>query len=140
MPDRPRLRRGARSDQHPRPPRRRPLDSVDAIRMYSYITHPMWTSPGIVVTRFDASTGTSIVWEDGRPVEHPSFTGEEHFDFPEPYGEQEVHLVPHPEPVTLPRYDRRPRRRVQGRLPGRRDGPIRVLLELGFDGDEPFEA
>ena len=36
------------------------LDTVDAIRMYSYITHPLWTSPGIVVTRFDASTGTSV--------------------------------------------------------------------------------
>ena len=72
--------------------------------MYSYITHPMWTSPGIVVTRFDASTGTSIV-VGGRPASssiHRS-PATEHFDFPEPYGEQEVHLVPHPEPVTLPR-------------------------------------
>ena len=114
------------------------LDTVDSIRMYSYITHPMWTSPGIVVTRFDASSGTSIAWEGGRRVEYPSFTGEEHFDFPEPYGEQEVHLVPHPEPVTHPADDRRPGRRVQGRLPGRRDSRIRVLLELGFDSDEPF--
>src|SRR6188472_1540593 len=79
------------------------LDEVDAIRMYSYITHPMWTSPGIVVTRFDASTGTSVVLEDGAIVERPSFTGEESFHFPEPYGRQKVHLVPHPEPVTLPR-------------------------------------
>ncbi len=47
------------------------LDRVDAIRMYSYITHPMWTSPGIVVTRFDASTGTSLVLEDGALVERP---------------------------------------------------------------------
>lgn len=43
------------------------------------------------------------MWEGGRPVEYPSFTGEEHFAFAEPYGEQEVHLVPHPEPVTVPR-------------------------------------
>ena len=42
------------------------LDAVDAIRMYSYITHPMWTSPGIVVTRFDASAGPRSCWEDGR--------------------------------------------------------------------------
>ncbi len=109
------------------------LDTVDAIRMYSYITHPMWTSPGIVVTRFDASTGTSIVWEDGRPVEHPSFSGEERFAFPEPYGEQEVHLVPHPEPVTLPRtIDVRDVVFKVG-YPADETARIRVLLELGFD-------
>jgi len=114
------------------------LDSVDSIAMYSYITHPMWTSPGIVVTRFDASTGTSIVWKDGRAVEHPSFSGEERFVFPEPYGEQEVHLVPHPEPLTLPRtIDVRDVLFKVG-YPADETTRIRVLLELGFDRDEPF--
>ena len=114
------------------------LDSVDRIAMYSYITHPMWTSPGIVVTRFDASTGTSIVWEGGRAVEHPSFSGEEHFTFPEPYGQQEVHLVPHPEPLTLPRtIDVRDVVFKVG-YPADETARIRVLLELGFDRDEPF--
>ena len=103
LPDRARLWRRARPDQHPRPARRDALDAVDAVRIYSYITHPMWTSPGIVVTRFDASTGTSLVLEDGRLVEQPSFSGDETIVFPEPYGDQTVHLVPHPEPVTLPR-------------------------------------
>lgn len=115
------------------------LDSVDAIRMYSYITHPMWTSPGIVVTRFDASTGTSIVWEDGRAVEHPSFSGEERFTFPQPYGEQEVHLVPHPEPLTLPRHiDVRDVVFKVG-YPTDETARIRVLLELGFHRDDPFD-
>ena len=114
------------------------LDSVDAIRMYSYITHPMWTSPGIVVTRFDASTGTSIVWEDGRAVEHPSFSGEERFTFPEPYGEQEVHLVPHPEPLTLPRTIDVRNVLFKVGYPADETARIRVLLELGFDRDEPF--
>jgi lysine 6-dehydrogenase len=115
------------------------LDAVDAIRMYSYITHPMWTSPGIVVTRFDASTGTSIVWEGGRAVEYPSFSGEERFAFPEPYGEQEVHLVPHPEPLTLPRtIDVRDVVFKVG-YPADETERIRILLELGFDSDEPYE-
>jgi saccharopine dehydrogenase-like NADP-dependent oxidoreductase len=114
------------------------LDSVDSIAMYSYITHPMWTSPGIVVTRFDASSGTSIVWEGGRAVEYPSFTGEERFTFPEPYGEQEVHLVPHPETVTLPRtIDVRDVVFKVG-YPADEIARIRVLLELGFDRDEQF--
>jgi lysine 6-dehydrogenase len=114
------------------------LDSVDAIRMYSYITHPMWTSPGIVVTRFDASSGTSIAWEDRQAVEYPSFSGEERFAFPEPYGEQEVHFVPHPEPLTLPRtIDVRDVVFKVG-YPADETARIRALLELGFDRDEPF--
>jgi saccharopine dehydrogenase-like NADP-dependent oxidoreductase len=115
------------------------LDRVDAIRLYSYITHPLWTSPGIVVTRFDASTGTSLAFEDGRLVEHRSFSGQERVAFPEPYGEQEVHFVPHPEPVTLPRYLQVPNVVFKVGYPADEERRIRVLLELGFDRVEPFE-
>ena len=97
------------------------LDRVDAVRCYSYITHPMWTSAGIVVTRFDASTGVSVVQQGGSLVERPSFGDDEEIDFPAPYGRQEVHLVPHPEPVTLPRVLDVQERRLQGRLSARRD-------------------
>ena len=115
------------------------LDAVDAVRIYSYITHPLWTSPGIVVTRFDASTGLSAVREHGMLVERPSFSGEEQVVFPEPYGEQAVHLVPHPEPVTLPRYvDVRDVVFKVG-YPADESRRIKVLLELGFDRDAPFE-
>ena len=116
------------------------LERVDAIRMYSYITHPMWTSPGIVVTRFDASTGTSLVLEDGVLVERASFSGEERFAFPEPYGEQEVHLVPHPEPVTLPRSIDVANVVFKVGYPADETRRIRVLLELGFDRETPFEV
>ena len=108
------------------------LDPVDAIRLYSYITHPMWTSPGIVVTRFDASTGTSLVFERGAWWSTRRSAEAEEIVFPEPYGEQEVHLVPHPEPVTLPRSIDVRERRLQGRLSGGRDatdqGPPRARL------------
>jgi saccharopine dehydrogenase-like NADP-dependent oxidoreductase len=114
------------------------LDTVDSIAMYSYITHPMWTSPGIVVTRFDASTGTSIAWEDGRAVEHQSFSGKEQFTFPEPYGEQEVHLVPHPEPLTVPRTIDVREVVFKVGYPADETARIRALLELGFDREEPF--
>ena len=97
------------------------LDTVESVRIYSYITHPLWTSPGIVVTRFDASSGTSLVYEGGRLAERASFGDPQRIVFPEPYGEQEVHLVPHPEPVTLPRSIDVQNVVVQGRLPGRRD-------------------
>ena len=114
------------------------LDAVRAIRLYSYITHPLWTSPGIVVTRFDASTGTSVVWERGALVERPSFGDAERFGFPEPYGEQEVHLVPHPEPVTLPRYVDVDDVVFKVGYPADETERIKVLLELGFDDDAPF--
>jgi saccharopine dehydrogenase-like NADP-dependent oxidoreductase len=116
------------------------LDRVDAIRMYSYITHPLWTSPGIVVTRFDASTGTSLVYQDGTLVERPSLGDEEVIRFPEPYGDQTVHLVPHPEPVTIPRYiDVQEVVFKVGYTDDEMDR-IGVLLELGFNVDEPVHV
>jgi saccharopine dehydrogenase-like NADP-dependent oxidoreductase len=115
------------------------LDAVDAVRIYSYITHPMWTSPGIVATRFDASTGTSLVLEDGRLTERPSFSGDETIVFPEPYGAQTVHLVPHPEPVTLPRYVDVRNVVFKVGYPADETRRIETLLELGFDRDAPFE-
>jgi saccharopine dehydrogenase-like NADP-dependent oxidoreductase len=115
------------------------LDAVDAVRIYSYITHPLWTSPGIVVTRFDASTGTSVTCESGTFVEHQPFSDEERIDFPEPYGEQEVHVVPHPEPVTLPRYIDVGNVVFKVGYPADETRRIKVLLELGFDRETPFE-
>jgi lysine 6-dehydrogenase len=115
------------------------LDTVESIRLYSYITHPMWTSPGIVITRFDASVGTSVVFEDGVLVEHPSFSGDELIDFPEPYGEQHLHLVPHPEPMTLPRYLDVANVIFKVGYPADETKRIEVLLELAFDGEAPFE-
>jgi saccharopine dehydrogenase-like NADP-dependent oxidoreductase len=115
------------------------LDVVRSVRLYSYITHPLWTSPGIVVTRFDASTGISLVYEQGRLVERPSFGDEERVAFPEPYGEQAVHLVPHPEPLTLPRYIDVEDVVFKVGYTAAETRRIAVLLELGFDADEPFE-
>ena len=116
------------------------LDRVDSVRIFSYITHPLWTSPGIVVTRFDASTGTSLVFEDGALVERPSFGEAETIAFPPPYGEQEVHLVPHPEPVTLPRVIDVRNVVFKVGYPADETRRIEVLLELGFDRGEPFEV
>jgi saccharopine dehydrogenase-like NADP-dependent oxidoreductase len=43
------------------------------------------------------------VCRDGRLEERPSFGDVEVVGFPPPYGPQRVHLVPHPEPLTLSR-------------------------------------
>ncbi len=114
------------------------LDAVDAVQIYSYITHPLTTSPGIVYTRFDASTGVSLVLEGGRLVERPSFGEEELVTFPPPYGNRLVHLVPHPEPLTLPRSIDVRNVVFKVGYPDDDTRRLRSLLELGFDDAEPF--
>ena len=116
------------------------MDAVHSIRFASYITHPLTTSPGIVYTRFDASTGASLVLRGGEIKEVPSFSEEETVSFPAPYGEQRVHLVPHPEPLTLPRY-LRGTRDIDFKVgyPEADTRRLRSLLELGFDASEPFD-
>ena len=109
------------------------------LRISSFITHPMTTSPGIVYTRFDASVGTSLVLEDGRPVERPSFGDEEEVTFPEPYGPQLVHLVPHPEALTLPRSIEVANVWFKVGYPADETARIRALLELGFGDETPFD-
>jgi saccharopine dehydrogenase-like NADP-dependent oxidoreductase len=51
-----------------------------------------------------------------------------------------VHLVPHPEPVTLPRVLDVQDVVFKVGYPADETQRIRVLLELGFDRDEPFEV
>jgi saccharopine dehydrogenase-like NADP-dependent oxidoreductase len=114
------------------------LDTLVGVSFFSYITHPVTTSPGIVYTRFDASTGISLVCRDGRLEEHPSFSEEEEVEFPPPYGRQRVHLVPHPEPLTLPRTLGVRDVVFKVGYPPEDTGRLRALMDLGFDEAEPF--
>src|SRR5207245_6021150 len=93
---------------------------------------------GIVVTRLDASVGTSLALEHGELVEHPSLSGHELVEFAQPYGRRGVHFVPHPEPVTLPRAVDVANVVFKVGYPPGEIRRIEVLLELGFDRDEPF--
>ena len=47
--------------------------------------------------------GSAGVWEDGAAGEVPAFEEGHRFRFASPIGEREVHHVPHPETLTLPR-------------------------------------
>ncbi len=114
------------------------LEEVHAVRCSSYITHPMTTSPGIVFTRLDASVGTSLVLVGGRYEERASFGEEEVVTFPEPYGPQTVHLVPHPEALTLPRTMQIQDVSFKVGYPPDETARIRALLEVGLDSAEPF--
>jgi saccharopine dehydrogenase-like NADP-dependent oxidoreductase len=114
------------------------LDQVESIRIHSYITHPITTSSGIVYTRFDASRGVSLVYRDGRLEEHPSFGEEEAVEFPPPYGTQLVHLVPHPEPLTLPKYLDVRNVVFKVGYPEEDTRLLRAMLELGLDSADRF--
>ena len=80
------------------------------------------------------------VYQGGRLVERASFGDPQRIVFPDPYGEQEVHLVPHPEPVTLPRSIDVQNVVFKVGYPAEETRRIRVLMELGFDSDEPFDV
>ena len=114
------------------------LETVDEVRINSYTTHPMFTSPGIVYTKLDATTGTSVMCINGQLVERPSFGHEELVEFAEPYGWQRVHLAPHPEPVTIPRYIDVDTVVYKVGYPPEEEERLKVLLELGFDSSVPI--
>jgi len=114
------------------------LEHVERIGIYSYITHPLTTSPGIVYTRFDASMGLCPVCIEGKLVRRPAFADSEVIEFPPPYGRQEVHLVPHPEPLTLWRSFRVPNVVFKVGYPADETQRLRALIELGLASAEPF--
>jgi saccharopine dehydrogenase-like NADP-dependent oxidoreductase len=63
------------------------------------------------------SSGIAPVYRDGRWTEVPAMSEEEIVTFPWPPGRASVHIVAHPEPLTLPRH-----------LPGVRE----VVTKLGY--------
>src|SRR5205823_6071894 len=68
------------------------------------------------------------------------FSGVEEVDFAAPYGVQEVHLAPHPEPVTFPRTFPSLRNCFfKVGYPADDTARLRALVELGFHRSEPFE-
>ncbi|HKQ96355.1 MAG TPA: saccharopine dehydrogenase NADP-binding domain-containing protein [Candidatus Polarisedimenticolia bacterium] len=81
------------------------LDEVDriAIKDFALTTGdeyvPLWI---LSVYAIDCAT-EPYVWDDGRPVRVPIFSGEEMYDFPPPIGRPgKVYLHAHEEPVSIP--------------------------------------
>ena len=141
VPGRAGLRCRPRSDEHPRPTRRRPA-RPGGRHPALLLHHP----PHVDVAgdrsslEFDASTGTSLAFKSGALVEYPSFSEAEQIAFPMPYGEQEVHIVPHPEPATIPRSIDVRNVVFKVGYPADETRRIKVLLELGFDDERPFRV
>ncbi len=84
------------------------LDKVDSIRIRDGDTItsgptplPVAWSPETFIVEVFAD---ALVFQDGRIVEVPPWSGREVYPFPEPVGPQPVYLMEHEEPVTMPRF------------------------------------
>jgi saccharopine dehydrogenase-like NADP-dependent oxidoreductase len=114
------------------------LDTVHGIELYSHLNDPIGMSPGIVLTRLESSVGVAPVREDGELVERPCFGEGRIVDFPEPIGPIRVHHLPHPEPITLPRFVDVPNVTYMLGYGEPEERLVRALLELGLDGERPI--
>jgi lysine 6-dehydrogenase len=113
------------------------LTSVRSIELYSHLNDPIGMSPGIVLTRFESSVGDAPVLEDGVLRRRPCFADGRTVDFPAPIGPIRVHHLPHPEPITLPRYvDVQDVTYMLG-YGDEEERLVRALRDLGFHSDEP---
>jgi carboxyaminopropylagmatine dehydrogenase len=120
------------------------LDEVERIEIkdYSLTTCdeyvPLWI---LSVYAIDCATEPWI-WDEGRPVRVPIFSGEEEYDFPPPIGRKgKVYTHAHEEAVTLPLYLGKPVRHCDYKIG---DGDIdawRFLVErLRLMDETPVEV
>lgn len=114
------------------------LDTVDSIELYSHLNDPVGMSPGIVITRLESAVGVAPVRENGKVIEQPCFGEGRIVEFPEPIGSLRVHYLPHPEPITLPRFVDVPNVTYMLGYGEHEERIVRGLLELGLDGVEPI--
>jgi len=83
------------------------MDRVDEI----YISHSAFRalaySPGLASTTFieyDPGLPGRVIYENGKYIQVPPFSGGKMIKLPEPFGELPQYIIPHPETYTLPRY------------------------------------
>jgi saccharopine dehydrogenase-like NADP-dependent oxidoreductase len=79
------------------------LDHVDRISIHSFLVNAMFESPANILDRFDARRLNGLTFRDGKLVRTEPLAEVEAVEFAPPEGRQLVHLMPHPETLTLPR-------------------------------------
>ena len=83
------------------------MDEVDDIDIYWGMWRPItYSSVGLtysVIPQFDPRSDARLYWEKGKIIRNlPPFALAKEFEFPEPIGKQEPHIIMHWEPETLP--------------------------------------
>jgi len=125
------------------------MDEVDDINLYwamwNPVTHASEGGLDTAVFEYDPRIEGRIYWENGKIVRNmPPFALPREFEFPEPIGKQETHIIPHWEPATLPlvpviEQKRTKRIVVRGIFHYSVTRLIRTLLENGIFEAEPVE-
>ena len=97
--------------------------------------------PYSAATVIDEFTLPAMIFEDGEMKEVPAASGAITHRFPEPIGEQEAFYTLHSEPATLPNTIEGVRDvRWRLALPAVLTQGFRLLVDLGFTGEEPVET
>ncbi|MCD6599287.1 MAG: saccharopine dehydrogenase NADP-binding domain-containing protein [Dehalococcoidia bacterium] len=83
------------------------MDEIDDINLYwgmwRPITHSTVGLADTVVGEYDPRSDARVYWEKGKIIRNlPPFALAKEFEFPEPIGKQEPHIIMHWEPATLP--------------------------------------
>ncbi len=118
------------------------LDRVDAIRLRlvskQESTRPvsLWS----VAVMLEDMAEPPAVLRDGRFLRVPPFSGEETFDFPEPFGAQRVVQHMHEEPLTFGRLLGKGLRSVDLKMGGAHVFDMREAWRLGLLGAEPVSV
>jgi len=125
------------------------MDEVDDIDLYwgmwRPITHNTVGLADTVVGEYDPRSDARVYWEKGKIIRNlPPFAMAREFEFPEPIGKQEPHIIMHWEPATLPlvriiKEKRVKRIVVRGIWHYGWTRFIRTLLEDGIFEAEPVE-
>jgi saccharopine dehydrogenase-like NADP-dependent oxidoreductase len=115
------------------------LDKVDSIRIHSFLVNALFESAANVNDRLDALKLAGIARRDGVLVKTAPLAENEQVEFAEPFGRQWVHLMPHPEALTLPRYVDVPNVEFKTGYPAAEEAIIAALRDSGLDSMQPFQ-
>ena len=125
------------------------FDEIDDINLYwgmwRPITHSTVGLIDTIVSEYDPRLDARVYWEKGQIIRNiPPFGLPMEFEFPEPIGRQEAHIIMHWEPMTLPsipiiQEKRTKRIVVRGIWHYGWTRFIRVLLETGVFEADPVD-
>ncbi|MFW6139276.1 MAG: saccharopine dehydrogenase family protein [Spirochaetota bacterium] len=112
------------------------MDRVDEIFISHGAFRALAHSPGLASTTFleyDPDLPDRVIYENGRYIQVPPFSGEKIIKLPDPFGEHPQYIIPHPEAFTLPNYIKGVKRiEVRGTWPPKNMALVKSLYQYGF--------
>ena len=115
------------------------FDQVDRICIYSFLVNAMFESPANILDRFAAARLPGLVHRGGTLVQTEPLAEVETIEFALPEGRQLVHLMPHPETLTLPTSLGVPNVEFKTGYPPQEDAILDAFRLAGLDSVEPFD-